>query len=162
MGSNPGYLLKYFLLYYHKYPHILHNLFGRSAQICHQGIIEKSPKKLLLSVRSPWSGRRQFERCPYIFLPYIHAYMCVVLQQTYMPYNYKVYTFTSFRKWPPFFGGLLYKVERNLPLAHTLHVNEEKKVPSSIHSCLNRYTCLKKQSLSFYVWLSLYNFALKL
>ena len=135
--------IKFVMAVQPKIPRILHNLFKRSAQICpnlpkYLGYYHTKP---LLGIRNPWSGRRQFERCPYIFLPYIHAYLCVVLQQTYMPYNYKVYTFTSFRKWPPFFGGLLYNVERNLPLAHTLHVNEKKNVPSSIHSCLNRYTC---------------------
>ena len=122
--------IKFVMAVLPKIPRILHNLFGRSAQICPNiwDIIEKSPCWVPQSVIWEEADRKM----PIHFLPYIHAYLCVVLQQTYMPYNYKVYTFTS-KKWPPFFGGLLYNVERNLPLAHTLHVNEKK-------TCLVPYT----------------------
>ena len=72
---------------------------------------------------------------------YMHTCVQSYSKLMYMPYSYKVYTFTS-KKWPPFFGGLLYNVERNLPLAHTLHVNEKKRV--QFHTLLSEQVNLLK------------------
>ena len=66
------------------------------------------------------------QKMPIHFFCRTYMHTCVQSYSKLM-YSYKVYTFTS-KKWPPFFGGLLYNVERNLPLAHRLHVNEKKRV----------------------------------
>ena len=122
--------IKFVMAVQPKIPRILHNLFKRSAQICPNiwDIIIQSPCWVSV-IRDQGGGSSKDAHT--FFLPYIHAYLCVVLQQTYMPYNYKVYTFTSFRKWPPFFGGLLYNVERNL-LASCPYI-----------TCQREKTCLK-------------------
>ena len=121
--------IKFVMAVLPKIPRILHNSFRRSAHICQNilDIIDKSP--CWVSVVRDLGGGSSKDAHTIFCRTYMHTCVGVVLQQTYMPYNYKVYTFTS-KKWPPFFGGLLYNVERNLPLAHTLHVNEKKTVPT--------------------------------